>query len=153
VVPIELPPLRHRREDIPYLVEHFLERIRQESGKPLSGVDARTLDLLMAHTWPGNIRELINALQFASVRTEGGLIMPEYLPPEVRYGINRLTDQGGGADDPRPQPGSFSGNRTGLTRETVLSAIASSGGNKAKAAKLLGVGRATLYRFMKQHID
>lgn len=153
VVPIMLPALRDRREDIPYLVEHFIERIRQESGRPLVGVDARAMDLLLAHAWPGNIRELINALQFASVRSEGERIAPQHLPPEVRQGRSRVTNAAVTSwSNPAAQM-SMSRGRTALTPQMVQSAIQAAGGNKTRAARLLGIGRATLYRFLEQHTD
>jgi PAS domain S-box-containing protein len=151
VVPIVLPPLRERREDFPYLVEHILARIRAESGKPIQGVSNAALDCLLSHSWPGNIRELINALQFASVRCTGEVIWPEHLPPEVRRGTplageSPSTQTGDGASVgsvPTPRRG-----RAKLTSEIVASALEETGGNKVRAAKLLGVGRATLYRFL-----
>ncbi len=165
VVPLHLPPLRRRQQDIPQLVDHFLERIRRETGKQIAGVAADALDVLLAHPWPGNIRQLINSLQFAAVRCRTDLIALDNLPPELR----RMT----GADSLQPadpavgQTASSSGQtvwnlsppnavapppsgRRRLTPERVAEALAATGGNKVQAARLLGVGRATLYRFFKK---
>jgi len=177
VVPVELPALRQRREDIPYLVEHILERVRQESGKQIAGLDDRAHDLLLTHDWPGNIRELINALQFASVRCSGEVILSEHLPPELRTRpVVRLDTSGdsvAAANDPgmQSQPGvpltpeplrepdilrlgvletAPSGRPLKLNRAAVEQALTRTGGNKARAAKLLGVGRATLYRYLSR---
>jgi PAS domain S-box-containing protein len=145
VVPIHLPPLRERREDIPLLVEQLLETIRQDTQKPIKSVSDEAMDLLLAHRWPGNIRELINALQFAAVRCEGEKIGRQHLPPEIRNIVAPLHSPGAGpalSNKPR---------RRKLDEESVEQALRETGGNKVKAAKLLGVGRATLYRFLEKH--
>ena len=102
------------------------------------------MDLLMAHRWPGNIRELINALQFAAVRCDQEKIQRHHLPPEIRNIVAPLQS----ALD--PAPGSKPRRRR-LDEESVEQALRETGGNKVKAAKLLGVGRATLYRFLQKH--
>lgn len=154
VVPIKLPPLRDRREDFPHLVEHVLERIRKETGRTILGVSDAALDNLLAHRWPGNIRELINALQFASVRCAGDVIWPQHLPPEVR-----LSERGGSPPhagsgiEPKeknrralaPKRG-----RARLTPGAIEKALSETGGNKVRAARVLGVGRATLYRYLDE---
>ncbi len=146
VVPIRLPALRERREDIPLLVEHVLRRVRGETGKDLRSVSDGAMRLLLGHGWPGNVRELINALQFAAVRCGGEEIGPEHLPHEIR---DDGAPAAGAVDavrlDPAP-PGP--GRRVRLTVESVREALARTGGNKLRAAKHLGVGRATLYRFL-----
>jgi transcriptional regulator with PAS, ATPase and Fis domain len=86
IFPITIPPLRERREDIPQLAEHFLNRFRQHQGKPLPGLSKSALDLMMAHDWPGNVRELRNLLEYATIVTNGDLIRPEHLrlqPPGI----------------------------------------------------------------------
>jgi DNA-binding NtrC family response regulator len=79
VFPITLPPLRERINDIPLLVDYFLDHFRKELGKPLPGVSKRALDVLMKHSWPGNIRELKNCIEHAAILTNNKLIQPEYL--------------------------------------------------------------------------
>ncbi len=147
VVPLELPPLRARLDDIPLLVDGVLEQIRGESGKDLAGVDGPALDLIRGYAWPGNVRELINALRFASVRCDGRVIRAAHLPSEIREGGRRL------APPPPPlAPASARPPRKGkLSVEAVERALAEAGGNKVRAAKALGVGRATLYRFLNSH--
>ncbi len=142
VVPIELPPLRDRREDVPLLIEQVLADIRRETGKDISEVDGDALASLVAYHWPGNIRELINALQFASIRVRAGAIGLRHMPPEIVAGR--------GPDGPvRGAPGPR--RRRKLTAGDVERALRETGGNKLRAAKLLGVGRATLYRFLADH--
>ena len=129
VVPLELPPLRERRGDIPLLVDFFLNR----SCKPkriTRRFSPEALALLQKYPWPGNVRELQNAVHYALARSEGGLLGADELPREIRAGISRR--------GPAPK----------LNRDAVQAALQQCGGNKVKAAHLLGVGRATLYRFL-----
>jgi PAS domain S-box-containing protein len=176
VVPIILPPLRDRPEDIPFLTEHILDRVREETGKKLLGVEQKAMDQLIRYPWPGNIRELINALQFASVRCTGRKIKTGHLPLDIQESSanNALAQQISVVTktDPLPElplssPLNSSLPRNGadpgdvpfdkgvrkakLNRENVGKAMAMAGGNKVKAAKLLNVGRATLYRFFKNN--
>ena len=148
VVPIALPALRQRREDIPFLVQNILERIRAEAGKEIRGLSAQAMDRLLAHEWPGNVRELINALQFGSVRCEGDVIEQVHLPPEVREAQSALPAaeslSGASVADPAPK------RRGKLDPRAVREALAATGGNKVQAARRLGVGRATLYRFLNK---
>jgi len=136
VVPVELPPLRKRRDDIQGLISYILESIRKETGKEISGVTNKAMQLLMGYSWPGNIRELINALQFASVHCSGELITDQHLPHEIRF-EEENNDTGG--------------RHSKLTLDAVDTALNQAGGNKVKAAKILGVGRATLYRFLSRN--
>jgi len=134
VVPIRLPPLRERKNDIPLLAAHFLEQAARR-GQKSAGLSRAALSVLMNYSWPGNVRELQNAIHFAIVTSRGRLIHPENLPREM------LTDP------PRKGP------HPKLDTQTVAFALRQSGGNKSKAAKLLGVGRATLYRFLAESGD
>lgn len=148
VFPIRLPPLRERKEDLPLLIEHVLAKLRREIGKPIRGIEPGALEALSAHSWPGNVRELINALQFASIRCPGGVIAPRHLPPEVRKEPSPAAAMA--ATSPRFPVSSQPGRRK-LGRESVIRALADCGGNRSEAARLLGVSRATLYRFLDQH--
>jgi PAS domain S-box-containing protein len=151
VVPLELPPLRDRREDIPHLVEQILADVRREYGKAIARVADDAMDRLLGYPWPGNVRELINAMQSASVRCTSDVIQLAHLPPEVRQA------GGPGFRGPLPRAGVVptAFHEGGLRRackldtDLVTEALQRAGGNKVKAAKLLGVGRATLYRFLK----
>ncbi|MFH2007692.1 MAG: sigma 54-interacting transcriptional regulator [bacterium] len=151
VVPIEIPPLRARREDFPLLVEHILGSIRQQSPKTLTGVSDEALSQLLKHHWPGNIRELINALQFASVRCDGDMILTRHLPPEIQTADGAAIHGTPSAAPEQRESRAVGGRRPKLTSDQVRHALAEAGGNKVKAAKLLGVGRATLYRFLSDN--
>jgi PAS domain S-box-containing protein len=135
VVPVELPPLRTRKNDIPLLAEEFL-RQASEQGQKTAGLSKKALSMMMDYLWPGNVRELQNALHYALVKCKGRLIRPEDLPMELK---------------------SRRSSRRGPTRklnpEMVQAALDLTGGNKAKAARHLGVGRATLYRFFEEFPD
>ena len=135
VVPVELPPLRTRKNDIPLLAEEFL-RQASEQGQKTAGLSKKALSMMMDYLWPGNVRELQNALHYALVKCKGRLIRPEDLPMELK---------------------SRRSSRRGPTRklnpEMVKAALDLTGGNKAKAARHLGVGRATLYRFLEEFPD
>jgi len=141
VVPLNLPPLRERREDIPLLVEHALEMIGKETGRETLRVGGPAMDVITGHDWPGNVRELINAMQYASLRCQDGEIRTGDLPPEIRQEIGRVEPTAVAS------PGS---RRFKLTPAAVERALAQAGGNKAQAARLLNVGRATLYRFLER---
>ena len=135
VVPVELPPLRERKNDIPLLAEEFL-RQASEQGQKTAGVSKKALSIMMDYLWPGNVRELQNALHYALVKCKGRLIRPEDLPMELKSGRS-----------------SRRGPTRKLNQEMVQAALDRTGGNKAKAARHLGVGRATLYRFLEEFPD
>src|SRR5450756_2157183 len=84
VIPISLPPLRDRREDIPLLADHFLEKYTEQMGKSISGISQEAMDLLVEHDWPGNIRELENVIERAVALEATPAILAESLPAAVR---------------------------------------------------------------------
>ncbi|MBN2359167.1 MAG: sigma-54-dependent Fis family transcriptional regulator, partial [Deltaproteobacteria bacterium] len=147
VVPIQLPPLRSRHEDLPLLVEKILADVRRDTGKPIARVSDDALDLMLTYRWPGNVRELINALQAAAVRCTGDEIEPRHLPPEIRSPQVDL-DQPAAGTAPAVSDSRLRRPRSKLDRLKVERALAAAGGNKVKAAQLLSVGRATLYRYL-----
>ena len=136
VVPLHVPPLRDRVDDIPLLAEHFLMRSSATSGGRKVSVSSEVLEVFGSLRWPGNVRELQNVLQFAWIKCKGDEILVEHLPPNLR-----LT----GA-----QAATKIRRRRGLTVDAVSAALDETGGNKTDAAKVLGVSRATLYRFLDQ---
>jgi len=84
VIPIYIPPLRERRDDIPLLVDYFVEKLRRQTGRPIDGVSPDAMCILLNHSWPGNIRELENALEYAFVVCKGGYIQPYHLPIHIQ---------------------------------------------------------------------
>jgi len=137
VVPISMPPLRKRKNDFPLLVGHFLEEARRQ-GQESHGLSKEALSIVMQYLWPGNVRELQSAIRFALVKSKGRVIQSEDLPLELVKWI-----------DGRPSRGPS----RKLDAESVRAALSQSGGNKAKASRILGVGRATLYRFLAHFPD
>ncbi len=139
VIPMNLPPLRDRRTDIPLLVSHFLEEAGKRNSSVTPAITDDALGSLMNSEWPGNVRELQNAVQFSIVKSSRDVIKRSDLPPEIsRLKSREVSKQG----------------RSGkLDIESVQTALKTTGGNKAKAAKILGVGRATLYRFLGTNAD
>jgi sigma-54 dependent transcriptional regulator, acetoin dehydrogenase operon transcriptional activator AcoR len=134
VVPIRLPPLRERKTDIPLLVDHFLHQAEAEGQIPGAFSDD-ALSRMLDYSWPGNVRELQSAVRYALVRSRGRTIMPEHLPLEMREAPQ--------SDSPPLT------RRKKLSAEIVRTTLEKTAGNKARAAKVLGVGRATLYRFLR----
>jgi DNA-binding NtrC family response regulator len=137
VIPIVLPPLRDRREDLPLLVDRFLERLEVELKKPLEGVSADALAALMRATWRGNVRELRNVLERGAV--------------VARTPVLQLEDLGLGAEAPPQAANGALPTLEEVERRAVAAALASTGGNVTQAAKALGIDRVTLYNKMHKH--
>jgi transcriptional regulator with PAS, ATPase and Fis domain len=136
VIPISVPPLRERKNDIPLLVDHFLKQFPGHNGRGIAQISDEALAIMMDYRWPGNVRELQNTVQFAIVRCKGNAIQPEDLPIELKNLIVKKPKRGPAVS---------------LDAAVVRKALIKTGGNKVKAAKLLGVGRATLYRFLAKY--
>ena len=146
VIPIHLPPLRERKSDIPLLAAHFLKEAEQESNNPVPDLAGETIDLMMDYHWPGNVRELKNVIQFSVVRSRGETILPKDLPLEISRETKPPEFR-----EPEPVETEMPLTRGKLTENSVKAALTKTGGNKSKAARVLGVGRATLYRFLAQN--
>ncbi len=140
VIPIYVPPLRERREDIPLLAQSFFTRIRLKSGKRIDGIAKDALDALMAFSWPGNVRELKSAFEFAFVSCPGGRITADHLPPGI------LTPS---ICTPAQLPRAES--LDDVRRQRLVAALAQSGGNQSKAAAHLGISRTSVWNQMKRY--
>jgi len=136
VVEIHVPPLRERREDIPLLAAHFVQKYARELGRPVRGIDRTALALLAGHDWTGNIRELSNAIERAVIFANGDDVTAADLPAPVRGATPRAV---GDVVNLREATAEFE-------RQHILRVIEQCGGNKRKAAKLLGLGVTSLYR-------
>ena len=143
VVPVHLPPLRERREDIPVLAEHFLRVYAGKNRKEVRGFHPAAMDLLVRHDWPGNVRELQNAVERAVILCLGDRITPQELPPALRAA---------GAS-PGPAPGREAGPRSlkEAERELILRTLEETGGNRTRAARLLGISRQTLLNKLREY--
>jgi len=149
VIPISLPPLRDRREDIPLLAGHFLVKYNEQMGKTISGVSQPAMDMLSEYDWPGNIRELENVLERAVALEPTPTILSESLPPAVR------------GDGSRPPPGSLDSLPEGgidlvahvkeIERGYIAQALERAGGVQVKAAELLGMSFRSFRYYVKKY--
>lgn len=139
VVRIELPPLRRRKEDIPLLVDQFIARFNKLQGKAVRGIAAKALSLLMGHDWPGNIRELENAIERAFILCSEGQIGIEHLPEELTA---HSVVSGGDSN--------VQSAHDILDAQAIRAALKRAGFNRLAAAKELGIHKTTLFRRMKK---
>jgi DNA-binding NtrC family response regulator len=141
VIPIHIPPLRERREDIPVLVEHFITKHAQRAGKRITGLAPGLLDSLQGAEWPGNVRELENTVERAVVLSAGPVIVPE---------VVRLAGVGGTAQGGPPSL-TLRQNIDWVERETVRRALQAAGGVKKDAAELMGISQRALSYYLAKH--
>jgi two-component system response regulator AtoC len=146
VLSLHLPPLRERKEDLPLLCEHFIQKYNRELGKAIGGVASRALELFATYAWPGNIRELESVLYEAMVMSDTPLIEEQNLPQRIRSGTPAAEGSYGALERP------LSEIVAGLTEKTEKSmierALEATGWNKTRAAQLLGISRKTLFNKM-----
>jgi len=140
VIPIHLPPLRDRIEDIPLLAEAFFRKIRLKSGKDIEGIDNRTMEVLTQYNWPGNVRELKSAFEYAFVACHDSLILPHHLPHDIYRGRRPLAPA---------KRRAF--NLKEIEKQELVEALEKAEGNQSRAAELLGVSRVTVYNRMKRY--
>jgi len=137
VIGMEIPPLRDRIEDIPLLVEHFVSQLAARKEKPITGVSPEAMRLLLAHSYPGNVRELENLVEHGFVLCPAGLIRPEHLPL-----------------DPLSAPETVQGSRRSALdeaeRDQILRTLAEHDGNRLETARALGIHKTTLFRKIKK---
>jgi two-component system response regulator HydG len=139
VVEIAIPPLRERRGDIPALVEHFIAKFNRKSDREIVSVSDEVMELFMDYQWPGNVRELEHAIEHAFVVCRKPVIGIEHLPSELKNAVD---------DDTAVSP---AGKKDYADYEAVVTALKQAGWNKAKAARILGVSRRTIYRKMADY--
>ncbi len=150
VFSITVPPLRERVDDIPFLVNHFLEKYGERLGKKGVRINSEALKLLLAYAWPGNVRELENCVERGIVLCEEGVITPECLPEAF------LGEPTGLRAALQPPDGNLSLKRAAelLERDYIFRALQKTGGNKTRAAKILEIShRALLYKLKEYKID
>ncbi|HEX7124877.1 MAG TPA: sigma-54 dependent transcriptional regulator [Thermodesulfobacteriota bacterium] len=140
VIPVVLPPLRERREDIPVLAEHFLERFARRQGRTLR-LSPQAMERLLRYPWPGNVRELENAIERTAILARQEVIRPEDLPPHVASGI------GLGAAPPLPAQECLAD----VEKAHILQTLERLAWNYSRAAEVLGIGRTTLWRKLKEY--
>lgn len=154
VVEIHLPPLRERKECIPLLVNHFLKRYAEKLRRNVYSVSDQVMDLLSNYSWPGNVRELSHVIEHGCVMCSGTTILLEHLPEEIfqRYSGTVSTPI---SIEAQPLPGATVQLATDVPvlseKDQLIQILNQTGGNKAKAARLLGMDRSTLYRKIKRY--
>ncbi|MHB2153129.1 sigma-54 interaction domain-containing protein [Calditrichota bacterium GD2] len=143
VIPIYAPPLRERKCDIPHLVRYFMQKFSMITGKKIKEIDDEAMDLLLSYEWPGNVRELENSIEYAFARTKGKIIHASKLPPNVRLNTRCL---GESAE-------TFKSQSLPETSELqiIRHTLEKVKWNRSKAAEILGMGRTTLWRKMRQY--
>ena len=147
VISIILPPLRERKDDIPYLSQHFLEKYGVENNKRDMELTPDALDLMMEYDWPGNVRELENVMERAVVLGSGSRIGPDLIPDHVRsapaFHIPKFVVP--------PEGISFKDVITSVERRLIESTLEAAGGVQKKAAELLRIKPTTLNEMIKRH--
>ncbi|HEY2432110.1 MAG TPA: sigma-54 dependent transcriptional regulator [Vicinamibacterales bacterium] len=163
VIPVRLPPLRERRDDVAMLAEHFVAKFAAQMNKPITGISGEALASLTAHAWPGNVRELENAMERAVALERSASILPESLPETVRGRAQAVISPAGAAaaaasDAPPPigRPTLDHGfdleqHVQHVEREYIAEALRRSGGVKVKAAELLGMSFRSFRYYMKKY--
>ena len=147
VVHIEVPPLRDRRDDIPFLVAHFVNRFADKLACGIREVDPEVTSALYSYAWPGNVRELENVIERALVLCRGQTVMPEDLPPEVR----KSTANDGDLDTLLSGEKNLAGTLDALEERMIRQALKKAGNVQAQAAKALGISRSNLQYKMKKY--
>jgi two-component system response regulator GlrR len=140
VIPIDIPPLRERREDIPLLARHFFQHFKREMNRDVQAISPEAMQHLMLHSWPGNVRELSNALERAVALASGASITPDDLllgrdePPRPQAGVQPLTEA-----------------RNEFERAYLTQILTASRGNISRAAEMAGRYRAEIYKMLRKH--
>lgn len=142
VIPIQVPALRDRREDIPLLALHFLKKFSIENGKHLNDFSPEAMELLLMHDWPGNVRELENSVERAVIVASGSLVQAENLTLEAGVGA-----KGGMGVAVTPEGASLEE----VERAHILRVFKANDGNVKKSSEVLGIDRTTLYKKIKEY--
>jgi DNA-binding NtrC family response regulator len=139
IISIHMPPLRERKEDIPLLIKHFLDKFNKKFSKDIRGFDSSVIDIFMDYDWPGNVRELENTIERAVILCPYDTVTPNYVPKKLMDSI-------------RSNSVSIIGNELnliGMEKKIILTALDKSGWNQSKAAQILGISRKQLRTKMK----
>ena len=147
VVTLRIPPMRERVSDLVPLAEHFLAQFCQEHGKPAKRLSAQTIEMLARYPWPGNVRQLRNVMESVVVFHQGEVVEPADLPVEVRDSVTVS------ATGPVQAVAGDTRTMADIERQAILETLQRTGGHRAKAADLLGIGLRTLQRKLKEYKD
>ncbi|WP_421899475.1 sigma-54 interaction domain-containing protein [Maridesulfovibrio sp.] len=155
VFQIELPPLRERKEDIPLLAESFMNTFNNELGRSIKAISPAFMDALVQYDWPGNVRELRHCIEYAAILCLDEVLRSIHLPQNFRDNFNCFCEQPEPEQTPSPEVLSATGAENSSKRHTfdkqkVLDALEQADWKKARAARILGISRPTLYRWMNR---
>ena len=156
VFQIELPPLRERREDIPLLAENFMNTFNNELGRSIKAISPEFMDALVKYEWPGNVRELRHCIEYAAILCLDEVLQCIHLPQNFRNNFNLFCDHSDAKDVVRYEAATSdvasesSSKRNAFDMQKVLDALEQAEWKKARAARILGISRPTLYRWMKR---
>jgi two-component system, NtrC family, response regulator PilR len=151
VIPIVLPPLRDRREDIPLLAEHFLAKYAEQMQKPVTGISRPAMELLMQHDWPGNIRELENVLERAVALEATPTVLIESLPPSIRSGVSRPSGTPAQSVDLPDAGFDLEAHVKEIECGYLAEALQRAGGVQVRAAELLGMSFRSFRYYVKKY--
>ncbi len=145
VFPMTCPPLKDRKDDIPLLIEHFIYIHAEKTHKNILGFTPEAMRLMLAYSWPGNIRELRNSVEYAFVLSRGKSIGPEHLPDKITQGAVQSIP------DPNARKTTDKVNRGQSEKEALIHALERADGNQTQAAQILGVSRVTVWKRIKKY--
>jgi len=148
VIPIYVPPLRRRKEDIPLLVQYFMEKYCAKQKKQTVTISNKAMDLLFYYDWPGNVRELENAIEYALVNIQSNLILPEHLPPQISHIAHKGIF---GFDSPFKNGQTLAEMLESVEKHAIDKALSSTKNNRSQAMKILGMSRRTFYSKIKKY--
>jgi len=151
VVEVALPPLRDRREDIPYLTAIFVRECAQRMHKPLSGLTSSAERMLLGARWDGNVRELKNAIERAAMIAEGSVISERELAGAFAADVPMPASRARAAETTTPRAAESPAALDQVEREHIVDVLRQVNGNRMAAAKLLGISRRALYRRLERH--
>jgi PAS domain S-box-containing protein len=140
VIPLALPTLRERYEDIPLLAEYFFERVQLKSNKPIRGISPEAMQFLVQYHWPGNVRELKSAFEYAFAACQEAMIYPPHLPPDIQF------------RDEIPRSSLLETlNPAERKKKELIEALAQTNGNQSLAGRILGISRVTVWNRMQRY--
>ncbi|MEW6380102.1 MAG: sigma 54-interacting transcriptional regulator [bacterium] len=154
VITIHIPPLRERMEDLPMLVNHFIEKFREKTNKPIQSISNQALDLMFAYSWPGNVRELENAIEHAFVKCEGTIIGLENLPLEIIHQQKNREYPVRPVDTPpidQQQGIKQDLSLNDVKKDILLKVLKDTDWDTDESARILKISRATFYRWLKKY--